>query len=45
MRFEIVRNGKRAYHLSEGECSLISFCYFIAKLDDIEPKIRSLSFG
>jgi wobble nucleotide-excising tRNase len=38
IRFEIVRNGKRAYHLSEGECSLIAFCYFMAKLDDIETK-------
>lgn len=38
IHFEIVRNGKRAYHLSEGECSLIAFCYFIAKLDDIETK-------
>ncbi|KOP67224.1 hypothetical protein AMS62_19690 [Bacillus sp. FJAT-18019] len=35
VRFEIVRNGRRAYHLSEGECSLISFCYFVAKLNDI----------
>ncbi len=24
--------------MSEGECSLISFCYFMAKLDDIETK-------
>jgi len=38
IRFEIVRDGKRAYHLSEGECSLIAFCYFMAKLDDIETK-------
>lgn len=38
IRFEIMRNGKRAYHLSEGECSLIAFCYFMAKLDDIETK-------
>lgn len=36
--FEIVRNGKRAYHLSEGECSLIAFCYFMAKLNDVETK-------
>lgn len=36
--FEIIRNGKRAYHLSEGECSLIAFCYFMAKLNDIETK-------
>lgn len=33
-----MRDGKRAYHLSEGECSLIAFCYFMAKLDDIETK-------
>lgn len=36
--FEIVRNGARAYHLSEGECSLIAFCYFVAKLEDIHTK-------
>lgn len=36
IRFEIVSNGKRAYHLSEGECSLIAFCYFMARLDDVE---------
>lgn len=35
IRFQIVRDGKPAYHLSEGECSLIAFCYFMAKLDDI----------
>lgn len=29
---------KKAFHLSEGECSLIAFCYFMAKLDDIETK-------
>lgn len=37
-RFEVVRNGKLAYHLSEGECSLIAFCYFVARLSDIETK-------
>ncbi len=36
--FEVVRNGERAFHLSEGECSLIAFCYFIAKLSDSETK-------
>jgi len=36
--FEIIRDGKQAFNLSEGECSLIAFCYFIAKLDDIETK-------
>lgn len=35
-RFEITRNNQKAFHLSEGECSLIAFCYFIAKLEDIE---------
>lgn len=35
IRFNIVRDGDIAYHLSEGECSIISFCYFMAKLDDI----------
>jgi wobble nucleotide-excising tRNase len=37
-RFEIVRDGKKAHHLSQGESSLVAFCYFIAKLDDIETK-------
>lgn len=35
-RFEIHREGRRAYHLSEGERGLIAFCYFIARLDDID---------
>jgi wobble nucleotide-excising tRNase len=34
VRFEIQRNGNKAYHLSEGEKSLIAFCYFIAKLEE-----------
>lgn len=38
VRFEIVRDGKKAYHLSEGECSLVALCYFIAKLDDAVTK-------
>ena len=38
IRFEVIRNGKKAYHLSEGECSLLAFCYFLAKLDDIDTK-------
>lgn len=37
-QFEITRNGTKAFHLSEGECSLIAFCYFMAKLDDVETK-------
>jgi wobble nucleotide-excising tRNase len=38
IRFEIIRNGKKAHNLSEGECSLIAFCYFMAKLEDVETK-------
>lgn len=38
IKFEVIRDGKKAYHLSEGECSLLSFCYFLAKLDDIATK-------
>lgn len=37
-RFEIHREEKKAHHLSEGEISLIAFCYFMAKLQDIETK-------
>ncbi|MDO3386039.1 AAA family ATPase [Gilvimarinus sp. SDUM040013] len=37
-RFEVIRNDNKAFHLSEGECSLIAFCYFMAKLEDIETK-------
>jgi len=38
IRFEIIRNNQKAHHLSEGECSLIAFCYFMAKLEDIDTK-------
>jgi wobble nucleotide-excising tRNase len=34
IRFKITRDGCDASNLSEGECSLISFCYFIAKMED-----------
>jgi wobble nucleotide-excising tRNase len=34
IRFKIARDGSNASNLSEGECSLISFCYFIAKMED-----------
>lgn len=39
-RFEVQRDGKKAHHLSEGECSLIAFCYFMAKLQDIDTKTK-----
>ncbi len=42
VKFEITRNGKAAYNLSEGECSLIAFCYFMAKLEDPESKGKDL---
>lgn len=38
IRFEVIRDGKKAYHLSEGECSLLAFCYFLAKLDDTDTR-------
>lgn len=34
--FKVVRDRQPAHHLSEGECSLISFCYFMAKLKELE---------
>ena len=34
IRFKIIRDNIEANNLSEGECSLISFCYFIAKMED-----------
>lgn len=32
--FKILRDGEQAKNLSEGETSLISFCYFIAQIED-----------
>ena len=37
-KFQILRGSEPAYNMSEGECSLIAFCYFIARLEDIETK-------
>lgn len=34
MKFKIMREGAEANNLSEGECSLIAFCYFIAKMEN-----------
>jgi len=42
VKFEITRDGKSAYNLSEGECSLIAFCYFIAKLEEPDSKDKDL---
>lgn len=40
VKFEIYRDDSIAYHLSEGERSLIAFCYFIAKLSDLSTQGR-----
>lgn len=40
--FKIMRGDKEAHNLSEGECSLVAFCYFIARLDDIDTKNKEL---
>lgn len=40
--FQIFRGAEIAHNLSEGECSLVAFCYFMAKLDDIETKGKDL---
>lgn len=42
IKFEIMRDGKSAYNLSEGECSLIAFCYFMAKLEEPENNGKDL---
>jgi wobble nucleotide-excising tRNase len=42
VKFEVTRNGNSAYNLSEGECSLIAFCYFIAKLEEPESTGKEL---
>lgn len=42
IKFEITRDGKSAYNLSEGECSLIAFCYFMAKLEEPNSKNKDL---
>jgi wobble nucleotide-excising tRNase len=34
VRFEIRRGNQPAYNLSDGECSLVAFCYFVARLED-----------
>ena len=41
-KFQILRGTTPAYNLSEGECSLVSFCYFIAKLEDADSKGKKL---
>jgi wobble nucleotide-excising tRNase len=40
--FQIMRGDEMAHNLSEGECSLVSFCYFMAKLNDVATKDKEL---
>lgn len=40
--FVIMRNGSPAHNLSEGECSLVAFCYFVAKLEEVNTKGKEL---
>ncbi len=42
VKFEILRQGKPAHYLSDGERSLIAFCYFVAKLDAADTKDKPL---
>ena len=37
-KFQIQRGDEPAYDLSEGERSLVAFCYFMAKLEDADSK-------
>lgn len=35
-QFRIMRGDQEAFNLSEGECSIVAFCYFLARLDDAQ---------
>ena len=41
-KFRVMRGTQPAFNLSEGECGLISFCYFMAKLEDIDSTEKDL---
>lgn len=41
IKFKIYRGEEKAHNLSEGERSLIAFCYFIAKLSDLSTKDKN----
>lgn len=38
VQFDVCRQGKKAYNLSEGERNLVAFAYFVAKLEDVDTK-------
>lgn len=39
-KFKITRDNVEAFNLSEGECSLIAFCYYLAKLNEASSVVR-----
>lgn len=39
-KFKITRDNVDAFNLSEGECSLIAFCYYLAKLDEASSTVK-----
>jgi len=41
-KFQILRGNEIAYNLSEGERSLVAFCYFMAKLEEADTKGKEL---
>jgi wobble nucleotide-excising tRNase len=41
-KFQILRGNEIAYNLSEGERSLIAFCYFMAKLEEADTKGKEI---
>ena len=41
-KFQIMRGVRPAYNMSEGEKSIVAFCYFMARLDDTETKDKNL---
>lgn len=41
IRFEILRDNEKAHNLSEGERTLIAFCYFVAKLSDLSTQNKN----
>lgn len=41
-QFEIHRNNQKAYNLSEGERSLIAFCYFMARLNELDENVQPI---
>jgi len=43
-KFVLKRNGQPAFNLSEGECSLVAFCYYMAKLEEVETQGKNIIY-